>query len=154
MKRIVIIAAMLLMTFAASAQNAKTLYNKYHGRDGVSAVYVSPTLFAIAKMLPLGDTFSDITGLIRKFNGMYVLDCERPSNKAIAKDVAELVSSSQMDLLLEAADDGEITRIYASTQGDVITELLIVDEEDDCFDLIAISAEIPLSEMGKFIDKF
>ena len=52
MKKIIIIAAAILMTASAFAQDGKSIYNKYSDEAGVSAVYISPAMFRLMGRLP------------------------------------------------------------------------------------------------------
>ena len=47
MKRLFIIAALLLTGIMAHAQDSKSIYNKFSDEDGVSAVYISPSMFKL-----------------------------------------------------------------------------------------------------------
>ena len=42
MKRILTVAALLLVTITSFAQTGRNIYEKYSDNDGVSAVYISP----------------------------------------------------------------------------------------------------------------
>ena len=52
MKRIIILAALLLTTIASFAQNGKSIYQKYSEAEGVSAVYISPAMFKLIGKIP------------------------------------------------------------------------------------------------------
>ena len=44
MKKLFIIAATLLLGIFAHAQDGKSIYNKFSDEEGVSAVYISPSM--------------------------------------------------------------------------------------------------------------
>ena len=72
MKKLFIIAATLLLGVLAHAQDGKSIYNKFSDEEGVSAVYISPSMFKLIGKLPeieIGDNGEkvDIT-LIRQKN--------------------------------------------------------------------------------------
>lgn len=52
MKRFIVMAVMLLMAVGASAQEGRNIYNRYSGGKGVSAVYISPSMFKLIGKLP------------------------------------------------------------------------------------------------------
>ena len=70
MKRILLLAVLLLSALTASAQSGKSLYQKYSDAENVSAVYISPSMFKLIGKLPeieIGDYGEkvDITGISR-----------------------------------------------------------------------------------------
>ena len=74
MKKIIAIAAAMLLALCASAQSSKSLYNKYSGEKGISAVYISPAMFRLIGKLPeleLADEDVDISRIIKSLEGMY-----------------------------------------------------------------------------------
>ena len=53
MKKIIAIAAAMLLTLTAFAQkDGQKIYNKYSDAKGVSAVYMSPSMFRLMGSLP------------------------------------------------------------------------------------------------------
>ena len=78
MKRIIILAVLILSATMASAQEGKNIYNKYSGGEGVSAVYISPSMFKIIGKLPdleietADGNSMNIAPLISSFQGFYM----------------------------------------------------------------------------------
>ena len=67
MKRICAIAAAMLLTITAFAQDGKSIYNKYSDLKGVTAVYVSPAMFRLMGKIPdinLGDGDLNLSPII------------------------------------------------------------------------------------------
>ena len=52
MKKTILIIAAILSPLIGSAQEGKELYNKYAGKKGVQAVYISSTMFELMKSIP------------------------------------------------------------------------------------------------------
>ena len=109
MKRIFIIAAVMLMTVSAYAQSGKDIYNRYSGKKGVSAVYISPTMFGLMKELPdiqveAGEV--NLSSVIRTFDGMYILEVEdRALSDSLEAEISGLVGQGRFELLMEAAEE-------------------------------------------------
>ena len=104
---------MLLIAVGAFAQEGKRLYNKYSDMDGVSAVYISPTMFKLMGQLPdLDVEMADgekmnVAPLVRSFDGFYLLDVPDKSGAAALKqDVQSLIKSGHFEMLMEAKDNG------------------------------------------------
>ena len=74
MKKLYMLAVLLLIAVGASAQEGRNIYNKYSGNKGVSAVYISPSMFKLIGKLPelqveMGEgEMMDIAPLIRSFS--------------------------------------------------------------------------------------
>ncbi|MBO5707836.1 MAG: DUF4252 domain-containing protein, partial [Bacteroidales bacterium] len=79
MKRLIILTVILLSATIASAQEGRNIYNKYSGGEGVTAVYISPSMFKLIGKLPDLEIETDggpmdIAPLISSFKGFYMLD--------------------------------------------------------------------------------
>mgnify|MGYP003444765818 CR=1 FL=1 len=102
MKRIIILAALLLSVTIASAQEGKNIYNKYSGSKGVSAVYISPSMFKIIGKLPdlemetADGSSMNLAPLISSFQGFYMLDISN------ATTIAAIVFNGSDDVIQES----------------------------------------------------
>ena len=69
MKKLIALAAAVLMSLSAVAQSGKAIYTRYSDEKGVEAVYISPNMFKLIGKIPaidLGDGGEkvDITPII------------------------------------------------------------------------------------------
>ena len=71
MKKLFIIAAVMLLGTLAKAQDAKSIYNKFSDEQGVSAVYISPSMFKLIGKLLLG--YIQFSEILRKCFSTYTL---------------------------------------------------------------------------------
>ncbi len=146
MKKTIIIAAAMLLTIAAFAQDGKSIYNKYSKADNVSAVYISPAMFRMIGALPDMEIRSEdvnLTQAISSLSGMYLIDSDNPSiNAGIRKDVEVLVKSGSYELLMEAKDDGEITRIYMLAQGETVKSFVLLTHKEKESTFICLEGEL------------
>ena len=58
MKKLFAIAVFILLAVSVSAQDGRSIYNKFSDEPGVSAVYISPSMFKLIGKIPaidLGD---------------------------------------------------------------------------------------------------
>lgn len=155
MKKSIIIAAFLLLSLTAPAQDGRSIYNKYSDYDDITAVYISPSMFKlIGKIpeLPVGDSGMDLSGIINSLSGFYLLDSNNPSiNRNLQTDAEKFVKNGTYDLLMEVKDNGEKVKIYTCGNDKVINSLVITSfEEKECL-FIAISGEILRTELEKII---
>lgn len=132
MKKLFIIAATLLLGIFAHAQDGKSIYNKFSDEEGVSAVYISPSMFKLIGKLPeieIGDNGEkvDITPIVKTLKGFYLLSTENTRVvERMNSDVKRLLGSSDYELMMEAKDNGETVRIYTDGDDSIIRSLVMM----------------------------
>ncbi len=153
-----ILAALLLIAalLPMKAQKAQTLYNKYSDEKGMSAVYISPAMFRLIGKVPSiqmsGDV--DISPIIKNLNGMYILNCENPElSDRLRKDVDKYTKSGQYELLMEAKEDGEVTRMYTIGNDKIIKSFVLLSAERGETSFISFEGEIPRDRLEEAIVK-
>ena len=158
MKRIIILAVLLLSATIASAQEGKNIYNRYSGGKGVSAVYISPSMFKIIGKLPdlemetAAGTSMNLAPLINSFQGFYMLDISNPATvSTINQDVASMISKGRYELMMEVKDEGETLQIYTSGNEKIIESFVFIASEGDSVQFICIDGEMNRSDIEKLI---
>ena len=158
MKRIIILAILLLSATIASAQEGKNLYNRYSGGKGVSAVYISPSMFKIIGKLPDLEMKTDdgnsinLAPLISTFKGFYMLDISNSTTAAaINKDVALMISKGRYELMMEVKDEGDTLQIYTSGDEKIIESFVFIASDEDSVQFICIDGEMNRSDINNFI---
>lgn len=160
MKRILAIAATILLAMTAHAQSSREIYNKYSDEDGVSAVFISPSMFRMIGKLPDIDVDTDngqkinLSGIIRTLKGFYLINCGNSSlSEKINGEVRKLVNSNDYELMMEAKDSGESMRLYTVGTKDVIHSLVmhVTDKDESTF--IGIEGVMDRDELEKILSK-
>ena len=158
MKRIIILAVLLLSVTIASAQEGKNIYNKYSGSKGVSAVYISPAMFKIIGKLPdLEMTTADgntmnLAPLISTFQGFYMLDISNTTTiSAISQDVASMTSKGKYELMMEMKDERETLQIYTSGNEKIIQSFVFLASDEKSVQFICIDGEMKREDIEKLI---
>lgn len=158
MKRIIILAILLLSATIASAQEGKNIYNKYSGGQGISAVYISPAMFKIIGKLPdlqmeTGDDKSiNLASLINTFQGFYMLEISNPTTvSAINKDVASMISKGKYELMMEVKDEGETLRIYTYGNDKTIESFVFIASDGCSLQFICIDGAMKRSDIENLI---
>ena len=159
MKKIMIMAVMLLMAVGAYAQEGKRLYNKYSDMDGVSAVYISPTMFRLMGQLPDLDVEMsdgrkmDIAPLVRSFSGFYMLSFEQKSaaSAELYKEVTAMVNKSNFELLMEVKEDGSTVRMYTLGDEKVVNSFVCIVNEDDETMFFSLEGTMNRSDLEKLM---
>ena len=157
MKRIIISAILLLSAAIASAQEGKNIYNRYSGGKGVSAVYISPSMFKIIGKLPdlemetADGNSMNLAPLISSFHGFYMLDISNPATvSAINQDVASMISKGRYELMMEVKDAGETLKIYTSGNEKIIESFVFIASDGGSIQFICIDGKMNRSECETF----
>ena len=158
MRRIIILAVLLLSATIASAQEGKNVYNKYAGGEGVSAVYISPAMFKIIGKLPDLEMKAEdgksinLAPLINTFQGFYMLEIKNPTTaSSFNQNVSSMISKGRYELVMEVKDEGETLRIYTSGKEEIIESFVFIASDGDSVQFICIDGEMNRSDIEKLI---
>lgn len=150
------IALASLIGASAFAQDGKTIYNRYSEADGVSAVYISPAMFKLMNRIPdleLQSGNVNLGPIIKSLTGMYIIDSENPAiNEDIKRDVDRFIRRGDYEILLEAKENGEVTRIYTMGPESTVTGFVLFSFEGDECNFICINGEIPREALEELIN--
>ncbi len=157
MKKIII----LLLAFAVSmvssaAQNSKKkIYSEYSGKPGVSAVYISPAMFKLMKTVPdieINSQEVNFSRFIRTLEGMYILSTDdQEIAYRLTKDVEKELDHGKHELLMEAIEENQTTRIYIVQNDSIVSDLILLSRDGHSTSYISITGEMPLDELSKMI---
>ncbi len=158
MRKIYIIAVLLLISLGASAQEGRNIYNKWSDSKGVSAVYISPSMFKMIGKLPelqieMDDGRNmDLAPLINSLSGFYMLDISDLSiADSVTADVRSMVSKSRYDLMMEVKDGGENVRIYTAGNDKIIESLVFFCSSSGDVQFICVDGTINRSDLEELI---
>ena len=132
MKRLFFIAALLLTGIMAHAQDSKSIYNKFSDENGVSAVYISPSMFKMIGKLPeieIGDYGQkvDITPIVNTLKGFYLLNTsDQGIIRRLNSDVKSLLGKGSYELMMEAKQDGETVRFYTDGDDSIVRSFVMM----------------------------
>ena len=157
MKRIIIVAAMLLTTIASFAQSGKSIYQKYSEAEGVSAVYISPAMFRLMGKIPdlnVEGENVNLAPVIQSLSGLYLIASSNPHiNSSIKTDADKLVKSGHYDLLMEAKDSGEIVRMYTVGTKDVVEGFVMITVDGEEVTFISLDGKMNRDELDNLLAK-
>lgn len=156
MKKSVICAIFtVLATFTSFAQSGESIYKKYSGNKGVSAVYISPSMFKMIGKLPdleIDDTDVNLSGIVQTLNGLYIIEAENKSiSDALLSDVEKFVGSKKYELMMEVRSDDETVRIYTSGNENIVEGFVMLALEDDETVFISLDGTMPRKELEKIL---
>ena len=151
MKKIIIIAALLLGSIFASAQDGRQIYMKYSDEPNVSAVYVSPAMFRLIGKLPdmqAGDGDVNLTPVVQALTGLYIISSENPDlNARIAKDVRKCIEKGTFELLMEAKEDGEKMTMYTAGDDKTVTSFIMLADEGTEVTFICLDGKLDRTKL-------
>ena len=155
MKRIAIIAALLLISFTSFAQSGKNIYEKYSDLEGVSAVYISPAMFRLIGAIPdlkteNGDV--NLSPIISTLTGMYILNTSKSDVKnSLYEEVKKFVASKKYELLMEAKENGEVMRMYTIGDEKTVNSLVMISNDSQETAFICIDGKMNRSDLEKVL---
>lgn len=156
MKKILTMAAAMLLAITTFAQDGESIYRKYSENPGISAVYISPAMFKLLGSIPeidYGDEDLDISPAIQSLKGVYILGSENPNiNRQLKADALKLVKSGKFELLMEVKEDNELTSIYGIPKGKDFSSIVILTFEPDECDFICIDGLISQQTLSSLIN--
>ncbi len=158
MKKTVLCAIFtVLATITSFAQSGESIYKKYSGNKGVSAVYISPSMFRMIGKLPdleIEDTDINLAGIIQTLNGLYIIEAENKSiADALLSDVEKFVGSKKYELMMETRSDDETVRIYTSGNENIVEGFVMLAVESDEVVFISLDGTMPRQELEKLLSK-
>lgn len=155
MKKLYILLTLLVLSVSAFAQNGRSLYNKYSDNENVEAVYISPAMFRLIGKLPNIDMEGEslnLAPIIRRLSGLYILSISNSNLAAeLAEDVKRFINKGDYELLMEAKDNGELTRMYVVGTNTMINGLVMFSHEPDETTFICIDGDIPRDQLENLI---
>ena len=159
MKRLFIIAALLLTGVMAHAQDSKSIYNKYSDENGVSAVYISPSMFKMIGKLPeieVGDYGEkvDLTPIVNTLKGFYLLNTsDQGLIKRLNNDVKGLLGKGSYELMMEAKQDGETVRFYTDGDDSIVRSFVMMALDADSATFISMDGLINRDALERMLAK-
>lgn len=155
MKKIIIALTAILVSISAIAQDGKSIYSKYSDMDGVEAVYISPAMFRIIGKIPdlnVGDDHVNIVPLLQSMKGFYVINTSKTDiGASLYKDVDSFVKKGEYELLLEAKENGEVTRIYTVGTEKIVNGIVLLSRNSSETDFIAIDGQMDRDKLESVI---
>lgn len=139
MKKIFLTLIAGLTALLASAQDYKSIYQKYSDDDRVTAVYISPAMFKMIGKIPeirIEESDVDLSPMIKSMTGFYMLQTEDTSlAEKISKDVVKIVGGNKFETLMEVKDKGQKINILSLGDDEFIKSLLltVLDSEETVF---------------------
>jgi hypothetical protein len=155
MKQLYILVAMLLLGISASAQDGRSLYNKYSDYQNVEAVYISPAMFRLIGKIPDVEMEGESVNfgpIIKSLSGLYVLSIKEAGiADELARDVNTFIKKGQYELLMEAKDNGEATRMYTVGDDYFVNSFVMISRQGNEVNFICLDGTIPREQLENMV---
>lgn len=144
MKRTILLVMMMLPIMAmAQLPHFAKLGEKYNGMEGVTAMTVNKQMIAM---------FAGENADFDFVDEIQILLCEDAGVASnIVKDAKKAVKKSKIEELVSANDDGATFTIYTKGENDIITNIVIVIENEDPSGFIVITGDIPQEKISEIV---
>ena len=155
MKQLYSLAATLLLSISAFAQDGRSLYNKYSDYDNVEAVYISPAMFRLIGKIPDMEMEGENVNLgpiIKSLSGLYILSIKQGAvADELAADVNHFIKKGQYELLMEAKESGEVTRMYTVGDDSIVNSFVMLQHDGVETNFICLDGTIPRDKLEELI---
>lgn len=137
--------------------NANSFYSKWAEKEGVSATYISRSMFKMIRKIPQIqlDRPVDLTPVIKNLDGLYMLEFNRlkrnTADGGLRKDIQTVLKGHEK--LMERREGEQVTRLFIATDGKTVSSFVMtrMDIGSNYGQFVCIEGAIPQSEFEKVI---
>lgn len=156
MKRIITIAALVLITISSFAQSGKSIYQKYSDEEGISAVYISPAMFRMIGKIPDVKNAEggnvNLAPIIQSLSGLYLISSENKKiNVSLKADAEKFLNSGRYELLMEAKDSGETVRMYTVGTETFVESFVMIAADGDETTFICLDGKMKRDDVDNLL---
>lgn len=151
MKVIRLIAIAIAVSFTLTACAQKRLFNNLPSGEGIEKVYINGALMKLSGV----EQFSNVPKeAVKSLDSIEVIECtDSKTIKAVKGQLEALVKSEKMQMLMENDDGDDKDYIYVrfAPDGKMLDLIVIVSEECDEYDVVAISGQFDANGLAGMI---
>ena len=136
---LIILAALLVVPVFGQSK----FYNKYAAYEGMTKVYISPSMFSL-----MGDDVQLNVSEDVDISGLYILSTDNPKYiNEMEKDFNALIKDGQFEVLMEVEETTEKVVIYLQKKDTLISDIYICAREDDELNIICLTGEMTQEDL-------
>lgn len=155
LRLLIAIATTFMISFTAMSRDR--IFSNYPDNNGISTVYISGAAIRLGLSMAGSDSdMNQIQKFVRNPEGIEIVSAETPEAiKIVKKGFSGIANKLNMELMLNATDDGEVVNIYTSgvSEDNVIHDILIETTEPDEYTLVYIRGEIDVNALQEQYNK-
>lgn len=155
MKKLIFLSTVIFLTTMVQAQTdaIDEMFDRYSGKDGFTAVYISSKLFSLFAGNNTGtDESANIIKRLKSIRILSVEDSLLNNTVNFYKELSKKLDLSVYEELMTVKNGNDVTKFLIRQKGDVITDLLVVTGGPGDNSLISIKGDLDLkmiSELSK-----
>jgi hypothetical protein len=155
MKTVLLAFALFLPAALVAQGSLQTFYNKYEGREGFTSVKISPKAFELAAAADLDE---ETMSLISQITGLNVLVFENEHGQSpelatqLRKEAYAALGPGYEELLSVKESQTDLKILARSADKGIITDLLIVGEDDGEFVYVEVTGKIDIGKLDMMGD--
>ena len=144
MKRLILLAmTMLPMMAMAQLPHFAKLTEKYNGAEGVTAMSINKQMIALVAGSDASLDFVDDIQILLSENANI--------GASIIDDAKKAVKKSKVEELMSANEDGATYTIYTQREGNTLSNLIIIVENDTPSGFVVITGNIPEEKLNEVV---
>ncbi len=145
------IIAIVAFSISLTAMSQNRVFNTYPDNNDISTVYISKAAMRLGLLMAGNDSdMENIQKCIKNPEGMEIINATTPKAISIVKkDAAEKMKKLNLELLLNAQDEGDNVNIYTGKMlnGNVMRDILIESDEPDEYTIVYIRGEVDVQAL-------
>lgn len=145
------IIAIVAFSISLTAMSQNRVFNTYPDNNDISTVYISKAAMRLGLLMAGNDSdMENIQKCIKNPEGMEIINATTPKAISIVKkDAAEKMKKLNLELLLNAQDEGDNVNIYTGKMlnGNVMRDILIESDEPDEYTIVYIRGEVDIQAL-------
>ena len=157
MKKIMIVAVMVMMGGAALAQGdaISKFFTKYQNDDSFSQVTVSSKMFSLFTNMEVDNKEDqEVLNAISKLKGLRILAKEQTrDSRELYKEAMSMIPTKEYEELMTVRDKDKDMKFFIKESGGKISELVMVMGGNEEFMVLSLFGEIDLKQVSKIGQK-
>lgn len=137
--------------------DVSSFYNKWAGMEGVSATYISKSMFKMIGKVPQIqlDQPVDLTPVIQSLDGLYLLEFDNTQRETrlgyLIKDIQDIVEGYES--LMQKREGDLATLLFIRADGKKVSSFILIriDNDFNHCQLVCMEGAIPQDELGRVI---
>ena len=155
MKKLIIPIALFLPSILFAQSSLPSFFSKYEGKDGFTSVKVSPKAF---QLVAAADVDDETMAALTDITGVNVLTFENEDGKSperaaqLTKEAYASIGNEYEELLAVKESCTDLKIMAKAADAGVITDLLIVGEDDGEFVFVDVTGKIDVKKLKSLSD--
>lgn len=153
MKKVMVVAVMMVMAVAAQAQGdaISKFFTKYQNDDSFSQVTVSSKMFSLFTNMEVENKDDqEVLNAISKLKGLRILAKEQTrDSRALYKEAMGMIPVKEYEELMTVRDKDKDMKFFIKEAGGKISELVMVMGGNEEFMVLSLFGEIDLKQVSK-----